>query len=174
MPDDTGSGRWVTYAELAELRHISRKAAARLTLRHQWRRQSGNDGAVRVWVPEADLIPTPRHDVPSDTGVTGVRETVEAVLSTVREAHAAQIAALGVAHAASIATIQVAHDQAMATLRRETEALRDSREAQDRVLTEATARARKAEEALEEVREAEAARKAWPLIPRIIMAALGR
>jgi hypothetical protein len=36
------------------------------------------------------------------------------------------------------------------------------------------ARARKAEEALEEVRDAEAARKALPLIPRIIRAALGR
>jgi hypothetical protein len=53
--DDDGAGRWLSYAELAEARGITRKAAARLTLRHQWRRQPANDGTVRVWVPEADL-----------------------------------------------------------------------------------------------------------------------
>jgi hypothetical protein len=58
MDDDgtTGeAGRWLSYAELAELRGITRKAAARLTLRHQWRRQPGNDGATRVWVPETEI-----------------------------------------------------------------------------------------------------------------------
>ena len=57
------AGRWLSYAELAEARGITRKAAARLTLRHRWRRQPGNDGAVRVWVPDGDMThrQTPRH-----------------------------------------------------------------------------------------------------------------
>jgi len=44
-------GRWLNYAELAEMRGITRKAAIRLTQRHHWRRQPGNDGATRVFVP---------------------------------------------------------------------------------------------------------------------------
>ena len=57
------AGRWLSYAELAEARGITRKAAARLTLRHRWRRQPGNDGAVRVWVPDGDMAhrQAPRH-----------------------------------------------------------------------------------------------------------------
>ena len=57
-------GRWLTYAELAELRGITRKAAIRLTQRHQWRRQPGNDGATRVFVP-ADIA---RRQTPRDGG----------------------------------------------------------------------------------------------------------
>jgi hypothetical protein len=66
--DDSGTtgedGRWLTYAELAELRGITRKAAIRLTQRHQWRRQPGNDGATRVFVP-ADIA---RRQTPRDGG----------------------------------------------------------------------------------------------------------
>jgi hypothetical protein len=69
MDDSTATagndGRWMTYAELADLRGISRKAAARLTLRHGWRRQPGNDGTTRVHVPDAMARrQTPRADRP--------------------------------------------------------------------------------------------------------------
>jgi hypothetical protein len=62
--DDDATGRWLTYAELAEARGITRKAAARLTLRHRWRRQPGNDGVTRVLVPDAKLAhrQSGRHD----------------------------------------------------------------------------------------------------------------
>jgi hypothetical protein len=51
---DTGDGSWLTYGQLAEARQISRRAAVRLAQRHHLRRQPGNDGSVRVWVP-ADM-----------------------------------------------------------------------------------------------------------------------
>src|SRR4051812_45127561 len=47
--------RRMTYAELAEARGISLLAARRLTLRHHWPKQSGNDGLVRVSVPLSAL-----------------------------------------------------------------------------------------------------------------------
>src|SRR5215469_8692794 len=51
---DVGAGAWLTYGQLAEVRQISRRAAVRLAQRHHLRRQPGNDGKVRVWVP-ADM-----------------------------------------------------------------------------------------------------------------------
>src|SRR5215213_3540019 len=45
----------MTYAELAEARSISITAARRLTLRHRWAKQTGNDGLVRVSVPLSAL-----------------------------------------------------------------------------------------------------------------------
>src|SRR3954465_10689847 len=47
--------RRMTYAELAEARGISLSAARRLTLRHHWPKQMGNDGLVRVSVPLSAL-----------------------------------------------------------------------------------------------------------------------
>lgn len=52
--DDGSDGSWLTYAQLAATRGISRRAAVRMTQRQCLRRQPGNDGKVRVWVP-ADL-----------------------------------------------------------------------------------------------------------------------
>jgi hypothetical protein len=57
MDGDGDGGRWLTYAQLAEMRGITRKAAIRMTQRHRWRRQPGNDGTALVWVPYADLTP---------------------------------------------------------------------------------------------------------------------
>src|SRR3954447_11452406 len=47
--------RRMTYAELAETRGISLTAARRLTLRHHWPKQIGNDGLIRVSVPLSAL-----------------------------------------------------------------------------------------------------------------------
>ena len=90
MNDSTATGddgRWMTYAELAELRGISRKAAARLTLRHGWRRQPGNDGATRVHVPDAAMTrrQTPRPDRPS----TLLSDDEDALVEAARRADAA-------------------------------------------------------------------------------------
>jgi hypothetical protein len=54
--DDIGGGQWLTYEELAKARGIQRLAAVRLTQRHKWRRQRGNDGHARVLVPD-DMLP---------------------------------------------------------------------------------------------------------------------
>ena len=57
---DTGDGtRWMTYAELAAARGITRSSATRLAFRRGWRRQTGNDGQARVAVPAAAQAPPP-------------------------------------------------------------------------------------------------------------------
>jgi hypothetical protein len=55
--------RWMTYAELAEARGISKASAARLVMRRKWTRRRGNDGGARVAVPVGE--DQPKHD---DTG----------------------------------------------------------------------------------------------------------
>ena len=52
--------RWMTFAELAKARGISRVSAERLVRRHKWRRQPGNDGRVLVLVPVEALAPDDR------------------------------------------------------------------------------------------------------------------
>lgn len=72
VPGDTGDGtRWMSYAELAKLRGISKASATRLAFRRGWPRQSGNDGMARVAVPLTALRPDTdaTHDEPSD--ITG-------------------------------------------------------------------------------------------------------
>jgi hypothetical protein len=54
LPIDDDARR-MTYAELAEVRGITIPAARRLTLRHHWAKQTGNDGLVRVSVPVSAL-----------------------------------------------------------------------------------------------------------------------
>jgi hypothetical protein len=49
---DPPDGQWMTLAELAAARGVSKATAARLVRRKRWRRQPGNDGHVRVFVPE--------------------------------------------------------------------------------------------------------------------------
>jgi hypothetical protein len=56
-PDDS---RWMTFAELAGARGISKAAAERLVRRHKWRRQPGNDGRVLVLVPAEATAPDDR------------------------------------------------------------------------------------------------------------------
>jgi hypothetical protein len=45
---------WLSYPELARLRGINLTSAFRLAKRHGWRRQKGNDGKLRVLVPALD------------------------------------------------------------------------------------------------------------------------
>jgi hypothetical protein len=48
---DEDDGQWLSYVELAVHRGISRASAERLVRRKGWRRQSDNQGNVRVLVP---------------------------------------------------------------------------------------------------------------------------
>src|SRR5690348_103590 len=45
------AGVWMTYDQLAAARDIQRDGARRLAQRHRWRRHAGNDGLARVLVP---------------------------------------------------------------------------------------------------------------------------
>lgn len=70
--------RRMTYAELAAVRGISPASAKRLTQRHRWGRQMGNDGVVRVTVPFSALVspskPVTTHGSPSPA--TGAADPV--------------------------------------------------------------------------------------------------
>jgi hypothetical protein len=59
-----GDGSWMTYGQLAEARQIGRRAAVRLAQRHHLRRQPGNDGSVRVWVPADMAASSPFRSYP--------------------------------------------------------------------------------------------------------------
>jgi hypothetical protein len=59
-------GKWLSYSELAAVRHIRRVSAIKLAQRERWQRQSGNDRArtVRVLAPEEWLSPA-RESAPN-------------------------------------------------------------------------------------------------------------
>jgi hypothetical protein len=63
--DGADVGRWMTFAELSQARGISLPSARKLVRRHQWRRQTGNQGIVRILVP-ADALDRPRDDPGAD------------------------------------------------------------------------------------------------------------
>src|ERR1044072_6425201 len=63
--DGAGDGQWMTYAELGLHRGISARAAVRMTQRQRLRRQPGNDGKVRIWVPRDMLEPARRASQPA-------------------------------------------------------------------------------------------------------------
>ena len=64
--DAMGGTRWMTYAELAKSRGITKASATRLAFRKGWRRQAGNNGQARVAVPVIAQIPD--HDNTDSTG----------------------------------------------------------------------------------------------------------
>lgn len=95
--DNASDGAWLTYRQLAEVRGISPRATVRMTQRHRLRRQPGNDGQVRVWVPHDMATPSPRtsqHDDRADDAsdnkgsLAGALAALEAGLATLRERRA--------------------------------------------------------------------------------------
>jgi DNA-binding MurR/RpiR family transcriptional regulator len=72
LADDEPDSRWMTIAELAESRQISKASASRLVRRTRWRRMRDNRGAVRVYVPVGQELPQERAadaraDIPADS-----------------------------------------------------------------------------------------------------------
>src|SRR5689334_8994058 len=59
------SARWISFADLAARRGISRASASKLVRRHGWRRQTDNQGRVLILVP-AEALDRPL-DSPSPT-----------------------------------------------------------------------------------------------------------
>jgi predicted RNase H-like nuclease (RuvC/YqgF family) len=79
--DGDGNGRWMTYGEIAASRGTSRIAAVRLTQRHKWRRQKGNDGFARVLVPPDMLRPERRNPDDEDSNIDGNSDGDRSVLA---------------------------------------------------------------------------------------------
>jgi hypothetical protein len=148
---DLSDGEWLTYAELATRRGIDRQSAFKLAARLRWRRQKSNTGQVRVFVPSAfaepdDQAPDTSYDVSHHLAV------FEAALTTISEAHAGEVAVLREQLAAARAGANTSQDRAIQA---------DTRaEAAESRAKQADARAQAAQDAAEELRQAEAARKA--------------
>jgi hypothetical protein len=156
--DDDAEGHWLSYAELAELRGITRKAAIRLTQRHHWRRQPGNDGATKVLVPAGAMASreerrqTPRHDDPPTSFQTEALAVLETAVTTLTEQLAKAEGRLSQAEERA-ANLETAN-------RSQAAALEDARERADRAYAEAT-EARQQAEALEAEERARQARGRW-------------
>jgi len=99
---DDPPARWIGFAELADLRGISRASASKLVRRHGWRRQTDNQGHVLILVPVAALdrpqdSPVGRPQVASE-GQASDRPSdgapLDAFLTAIREAHAGETEAL--------------------------------------------------------------------------------
>lgn len=82
--DDATEGRWLTYAELAELRQIDKHSALKLALRRKWPRRKDNHGTMQVCVPLEWAVPPERA---RDMGMDMSRAiaALETAVSTLRE-----------------------------------------------------------------------------------------
>ena len=115
-PDDGGA--WMTKAELARARGITLGSADRLIRKQRWRRQPGNDGRVRVLVPEgweSREVPEGPTDHPTSdpTGDPRVSDIIPAALAALEDAVAALREQLDEANARAE---RVSSGQAMPTL----------------------------------------------------------
>jgi hypothetical protein len=88
--DDRADGRWMSLKELAASRRISVPSAARLMRRRKWRRQPGNDGHIRVWVPAGEQEPKAddraddRVDVPPEARADSIPDIRADALADIR------------------------------------------------------------------------------------------
>lgn len=78
----------LTYGELAKARGITLAAARRMTLRHKWPKQVGNDGMTRVDVPASALTHTGNG---TDTAPVTAPAFDEAVIGAIAAATAAAV-----------------------------------------------------------------------------------
>jgi len=166
--DAAGDSEWMTYAQLAEARGISLRAAVRMTQRQRLRRQPGNDGKVRVLVPRDMLKPS--HRASQDDGRDVLRPPgqddagdAQDVLRTAIDALKGENAALKgqvEMQTSAIADLRIDLDQARTeaiAARRAADRLRDERDD-----AEARAKAGLAEtgEALQQLQAAQVAQAA--------------
>jgi hypothetical protein len=156
---DGEDARWVSYAQLAQARGISKDSAIRLVRRERWRKMPGNDAdkTVRVLVPAAWLLPAARADaLPSD------REDAPPDVTRIAAAEARADTAIALAERT---LTQLAEANARAD-RAETRA--DNLQRDLNAVREAAREAiREAQNAAEALRQADAKRKARGLVARL-------
>lgn len=88
-------GVWLTYDELSKARGVKRDAAIRITQRRKWHRQTGEDGKVRIWVPQEDAKPLERPVAPQPIDLThAALETLRDALDALQKAHRSEVASL--------------------------------------------------------------------------------
>jgi hypothetical protein len=155
--DSRAGGRWLSLKELADARQISVASAARLMRRRRWRRQPGNDGHIRVWVPVGE--DEPKAEVRADDRTDVQAEDRPDILADIRAGIAEVIKPLQDAIAVLEAQLTEANGRAdRADIR--ADALRDRLAALQDELQQAQQAARTTRERLEDMKRAEAGRQA--------------
>jgi hypothetical protein len=86
--------RWLSYAELGELRGTSAASAKRFAIRKRWRKQPANDGTVRVAVPVTGTVSRIAKAAPVTGDQDGDRLTLSSVLAAIETAHLGEVEAL--------------------------------------------------------------------------------
>jgi hypothetical protein len=65
---DGEGGNWLTYVEAGHRLNVSPDAVRAKALRKRWRRQIGNDGKARVWIPADERPPDQRQIITQSSG----------------------------------------------------------------------------------------------------------
>jgi hypothetical protein len=154
--DTRADGQWMTLAELALSRRISVPSAARLMRRRHWRRQPGNDGHIRVWVPAGE--DEPKTDSRPDDRTDVLAEGRPDILADIRAGVSEVIKPLQDAIAVLEAQLTEANGRAARADSR-ADILRDKLDALQIELQQAQQAARIATDALKATRHAEETRK---------------
>jgi hypothetical protein len=151
---DGDDGRWMTFAELAEARGTSKRAAVVLVRRHCWRRQRNNAGHVIALVPPAWTELTAgdngeghseRHDPEPVPFHARALAALEDALAALREGHTREVTDLRERLAETTARAEQAEARA----------------------NQARAEAEEALHGVERLRQAEEARKARGRLARL-------
>ena len=171
--DSDADGRWVTYAELAAVRGIDRHSAVKLSFRRHWRSQKDNYGTVRVCVPPDWLRPERETSGDVSGDMSTVIRPLEAAISTLRvqldRAEAGREAADRRADQAEARADQAEAraDTLRARLEGELHRAKDDLALIRAAIDQSQAEARKAHTEAEELRRAEAARRARGVLARL-------
>jgi colicin import membrane protein len=83
--DSAEDGRWLTFAELSQLRGISKTAAMKLVSRHGWRRQKNNKGQVRALVPVAWVTDADTREPSSAADMSRAIRAFDSAIATLRQ-----------------------------------------------------------------------------------------
>jgi hypothetical protein len=179
------AARWISFADLAALRGISRASASKLVRRHGWRRQTDNQGRVLILVP-AEALDRPTDTPPDRPSPMTDGRAADSPSDRPMDAAAFEIAlaAIEAAHAVEVATLRERVNASDALADRSVALLADAEERAGRtlaLLADASARtdrlerdlaaavtaadaaradARTAQEAADALRQADAVRKA--------------
>jgi hypothetical protein len=161
--DSAADDRWLTFAELSQLRGISKTAAMKLVSRHGWRRQKNNKGQVRALVPVAWVADADTREPNSAADMSRAIRAFDSAIATLHQQLVRETGRTEAAERARTAlTVQLAQAEAgRAAERSRAEA---DREARTRAEAEAVAlrveldQARAEAQRATQAAEAEAAR----------------
>jgi len=83
--DEAADSRWMSYAELADVRRITPASAIKLVVRRGWRRQKDNHGVTRALVPPEWSVPAPGRDPDPEGQAAQLISALEASVAELRE-----------------------------------------------------------------------------------------